>query len=260
MIRPARRRAVVQPAGFGAHLEHADVAGVVDPQRRVGQPLAGLQDLRPPVLGDASLAQLLARSGPGRRRSAGPAPTPTSPARTARPAWPSRPPRSRRCSSPARDLPIDGRAAMMIRLPGWKPPVISSRSLKPDGVPVSDVFERREPVELVELLVEHLLDCAELLLAVVVGDLEHGLLGPFDEVPRRRLARQDAGLNLVGGGQQGTELGVVSHDLAVLARVAGRGHPPGQLVDRRRPADLLELASLTQRLAHRQVVDFRSFS
>ena len=36
-------------------------------------------------------------------------------------------------------LPIAGRAATMIRLPGWKPPVISSRSLKPDGVPVSEV-------------------------------------------------------------------------------------------------------------------------
>ena len=34
------------------------------------------------------------------------------------------------------DFPIDGRAAMMMRLPGWKPPVSSSRSLKPDGVPV----------------------------------------------------------------------------------------------------------------------------
>ena len=33
-------------------------------------------------------------------------------------------------------LPIDGRAARMIRLPGWKPPVIPSRSSKPDGVPV----------------------------------------------------------------------------------------------------------------------------
>ena len=34
------------------------------------------------------------------------------------------------------DLPIEGRAAMMIMLPGWKPPVISSSSEKPDGVPV----------------------------------------------------------------------------------------------------------------------------
>ena len=39
------------------------------------------------------------------------------------------------------DLPIDGRAASTTRLPGWKPPVFSSRSLNPDGVPVSDVFD-----------------------------------------------------------------------------------------------------------------------
>ena len=82
-------------------------------------------------------------------------------------------------------LPIAGRAAMMIRLPGWKPPVISSRSLNPDGVPVSDVPSDRQPVELVELLVQDLLDRAEVLLAVVARDLEHRLLGPLDELARR---------------------------------------------------------------------------
>ena len=51
---------VVQPAGLGAHLEHAGVARVVDEQRRVGQPLAGLEDLRPAVLGDLPAAQILA--------------------------------------------------------------------------------------------------------------------------------------------------------------------------------------------------------
>ena len=34
------------------------------------------------------------------------------------------------------DLPIAGRAAITIRLPGWKPPVMSSSLRKPDGVPV----------------------------------------------------------------------------------------------------------------------------
>ena len=34
------------------------------------------------------------------------------------------------------DFPIDGRAARMIRLPGWKPPVMLSRSSKPAAVPV----------------------------------------------------------------------------------------------------------------------------
>ena len=46
----------------------------------------------------------------------------------------------------------------------------------------------RQPVELVELVVEDLLDRAEVLLAVVVGDLEHRALGALDEVARRAVA------------------------------------------------------------------------
>jgi len=38
---------------------------------------------------------------------------------------------------PRPDFPIDGRAATMIRLPGWKPDVSLSRSRKPDVVPVT---------------------------------------------------------------------------------------------------------------------------
>ena len=38
---------------------------------------------------------------------------------------------------PSADFPIDGRAATMIRLPGWKPDVSWSRSRKPDVVPVT---------------------------------------------------------------------------------------------------------------------------
>ena len=51
-------------------------------------------------------------------------------------------------------LPIDGRAAITIRLPGWRPPVIASRSANPVGVPVSGAPSDRELVELVELVVE----------------------------------------------------------------------------------------------------------
>ena len=39
--------------------------------------------------------------------------------------------------SASADFPIDGRAARMIRLPGWKPDVSRSRSRKPDGTPVT---------------------------------------------------------------------------------------------------------------------------
>ena len=51
---------VVQAARLGPDLEHAGVAGVVDEQRRLRQPLAGLEDLRPALLGDPAPPQLLA--------------------------------------------------------------------------------------------------------------------------------------------------------------------------------------------------------
>ena len=113
----------------------------------------------------------------------------------------------------------------------------------------------RQPVQLVGLLVEDVGDRPDLLLAVVVGDLEHRSLGALDQVARRRLARQHARLDLVRRGQQRAHLRVVADDPPVLARVAGRRHPAGQLVDRLGAADLLELAALAQRLGDRQVVD-----
>ncbi len=64
-----------------------------------------------------------------------------------------------------------------------------------------------------------------------------------------------AGLDLVGGREQRTEPGVVADDPAVVTGVAGGGHPAGEFVDRRRAAELLELAALAERLGDRQVVD-----
>ncbi len=89
-------------------------------------------------------------------------------------------------------------------------------------------------MELVELLVEHLLDRAEVLLAVVARDLEHRLLGLLDELARRRLVAEHALLDLVGGLQQASQQRVLAHDLRVAAGMAGGGNDARQLVDRRR--------------------------
>ena len=48
-----------------------------------------------------------------------------------------RTPRFAAMPSPSADFPMLGRAATMIRLPGWKPPVSRSMSRKPDGTPVT---------------------------------------------------------------------------------------------------------------------------
>ena len=54
------------------------------------------------------------------------------------------------------DLPIAGRAARTIRLPGWKPPVSSSSLRKPEGVPVSCGVAARELLEPIGLVDEDL--------------------------------------------------------------------------------------------------------
>ena len=154
------------------------------------------------------------------------------------------------------DLPIDGRAAITIRLPGWKPPVFSSRSLNPDGVPVSARLGDRQPVQLVGLLVRGCRAIERIFFwRSSCATSSTDALGALHQVARRRLTREHAGLDLVGRGQQRPQLGVVVDDPAVLAGVPGGRHPAGELVDRLRPADLVELAVLAQRLGDRQVVD-----
>ena len=121
------------------------------------------------------------------------------------------------------DLPIDGRAARTMRLPGWKPPVISSRSAKPDGVPVSVLALGGELLPLVDLDVEDVADLAEVLLAVVVGDLEDRALGALDEVARLAVVVVDAGLDLVGRREQPAQERVLLDDAAVAAQGADAG-------------------------------------
>ena len=144
---------------------------------------------------------------------------------------------------------------MMIRLPGWKPPVIVSRSAKPEGVPVSERPSAESSCHLRDLGVQDLADAAEVLLAVVVGDLEHGALGPLDELARRRLVAVDAGLDLVGGGEQAAQERAVADDLRVLAQVADRGDGGGERVDLRLAAGRVEPAARAQVLGDGEDVD-----
>ncbi len=120
----------------------------------------------------------------------------------------------------------------MMRLPGWKPPVISSRSLKPGRRAGERGALDRQPVQLVELVVQDLLDRAEVLLPVVVGDLEHRALGLLDELARGGAALGDGRLDLVRRVQHPAQQRVLADDPRVLAHVAGRGNAGGQLVDR----------------------------
>ena len=153
------------------------------------------------------------------------------------------------------DFPIDGRAARMIRLPGWKPPVMPSRSSKPDGVPVIALPSCDRLLELVDLGEEDVVDGAEVLARVLVGDLEDRALGDVDELARRGVVRVDAGLDLVRRAQEPAQHRVLAHDARVLAEVADGGHARGQQVDRRAAAGLVELPGLLEVLDERERVD-----
>ena len=103
-------------------------------------------------------------------------------------------------------------------------------------------------MQLVELLVQHVLDRAEVLLAIVARDLEHRLLGLLDELARRRLVAEHALLDLVGGVQQPPQQRVLAHDLRVAAGVSRRpARRPVSSSTVGRAADVLELAHLAQR-------------
>ena len=186
MIRPSPPRS----AGAGAAPSRGSRGSRCRTSRRRTaarpQPLAGLEDLRPAVLGargPCAAPRRLIRACEATKRCASSASDISSEnSATGLP-----------CSIAAfsamfvtsADLPIEGRAAMMIRLPGWKPPVISSRSLKPDGVPVSAVCSRERRWSLSSSSCSTSSIDAEVLLAVVVGDLEDVALGPLDQLARR---------------------------------------------------------------------------
>ena len=143
----------------------------------------------------------------------------------------------------------------MIRLPGWKPPVIASRSSKPDGVPVIALPSCESSSSLVDLDVEDVVDRAEVLAAVLVGDLEDRALGDVDELARLRLVRVDAGLDLVRRAQEPAQHRVLADDPRVLADVPDGGDARRQQVDRRAAAGGVELPGLLEVLDERERVD-----
>ena len=102
---------------------------------------------------------------------------------------------------------------------------------------------------------QDLADAAEVLLAIVVGDLEHGALGPLDELSRRRLVPVDMGLDLVGRCQQAAQERAVTDDLRVLAQVADGGDGRRERVDLRLPAGRVEPTARAQVLGDREDVD-----
>ena len=163
----------VQAARLRAQLEDVDVGGVVDPERRLA---------RAPRTPSRPSASRSARPGP------------CAACRPGMRAWLA----MKRCASSVSDissensatgrpcltatfsamlatsalLPIEGRAASTIRFDFWKPPVMSSRSREARRRAGQRLPVARELLELVDLLVQDLLDRAEVAATLGVRDLE----------------------------------------------------------------------------------------
>ena len=121
------------------------------------------------------------------------------------------------------DLPIAGRAATMIRLPGWKPPVIASMSRKPEGVPVIssspvESFSSRSTSSW-RISREH----AEVAGLLFVGDVEEQLLGPLGELARFAVALVDPALDFLAGAEQPPQQRVLLDDLRVVRALPAAG-------------------------------------
>src|SRR5689334_5026295 len=113
----------------------------------------------------------------------------------------------------------------------------------------------RELLPLGDLDVQDLADLAEVLRAVVVGDLEDGALGALDDLARWRLVAVHAGLDLVGGGEQAAQERALADDLRVLAQVADSGDGGRERVDLGLAAGRIEAAARAQVLGDREDVD-----
>ena len=132
--------------------------------------------------------------------------------------------------------------------------MISSRSLKPDGVPVSEVpsIDSRWSLSSSSCSTSSiaLKSCwrssratSSIAFSACSTSSRGGAWCPARSPGSRRCS------------QQPPQQRVLAHDLRVAAGVPGGRHDAGQLVHGRRAADLLELAHLAQAVGHRQHVD-----
>ena len=152
-------------------------------------------------------------------------------------------------------LPIAGRAASTIRFPGWKPPVMPSRSRKPEGVPVTSASPLESFSSRSSSSIEDLVDAAEVARLLLVGDLEQQLLGALGQLTRGSpVSLVHPGLDLLAGSEQPPQQGVLLDDLGVVLGVAGRRDLGGQLGDVELAAGILDPAVLVERLDDAELV------
>ena len=161
--------------------------------------------------------------------------------------------------SASADFPIDGRAATMIRLPGWNPDVSRSRSRKPDGVPVMSLPASYSLVIVSNESFSSVVDVLELGRDALLREVEHDLLGAVDELDGLARTVQAEPRDVVARPDEAAQRRHLRDDAARSARAfeaAGtsaasswmRSAPPAD-VERRRLLELVDDRDRVDRLA-----------
>ena len=148
--------------------------------------------------------------------------------------------------SASADFPIDGRAAMMIRFPGWKPDVSLSRLLEAGRAARhvgAGLVQVHDPLE---ALLQQLLDVEEVARDPLLGEVEDDLLRPVDELGGLAGPVLSEPHDLGARADEPAERRHLAHDPRVVGGVRRGRHERRELVDARPAADLLELAALLE--------------
>ncbi len=245
----------VQAPRLGAQVEQAEVGGVVEPERRLLQLVAGADHLRPVLLGDLALAQLVARDP---RPAGDEALRQLHLRHLEREEGDRQPPFHRHVLG---DVGDD--RALAHRRPGGDDDQVAGLEAAGDRVDVAEAGGRAghlglaggELLQPVDLVVEDLGEQAEVARLLFVGDVEEQLLGPLGELARFAVALVDPALDLLSGAEQAAQQRVLLDDLGVVLGVAGGRDLGGQLGDVVLAARRVDLVALDQRLGDAELVD-----
>ena len=157
--------------------------------------------------------------------------------------------------SASADLPIDGRAATMIRLPGWKPDVSRSRSRKPAGVPVMSLPASYSLVIVSNESLSRSSMCANSLETRDCERLKTIDSARVDELDRlARPVEAEAG-DVVARADQPAQRRHLADDARVVRGVRGRGHERRELVHALLPAGRVERRGAVELVDDRDRVD-----
>ena len=221
----------MEAARLRPQVEDAEVGGVVEPERRLLEFVAGADHLRPVALGDLAFAQLVA----GDPRPAGDEALGELDLGHLE--------REEGDRLVALDRHVFGdvgdQGALPHRRAGGDDDQVAGLEAAGHRVDVAEAgrgagqfdLAGRELLEPVDLVVEDVAEDAEVGGLLFVGDFEEQFLGPLGELARLAVALVDPALDLLAGAEQPAQQRVLLDDLGVVLGVAGGGDFGGQLGD-----------------------------